>query len=76
MKFSKTDQNKSSSYVEMMLNADVTHYLIQKNNKQPENEAPSCPMKLHSFLVMASFETLWRENLALPSTISNGLGKN
>lgn len=76
MKFSKIDQNKSGNYMEVVLNEDIRNYLVDQNNIQPENEAPSCPMKLHSFLVMASFETMWKETVALPSTISKGLGKN
>ena len=42
---------------------DATLHLLENSALNPEMNAPSCPMKLHAFMVLASHETIWNRQI-------------
>lgn len=61
-----SQQEKAVSRIELACLQDASVDLLLNVDQAPENVAPSCPMKLHSFMVMASYITRWHKVMVTP----------
>jgi len=68
-KRTSSNEDKITSRIELALAKDAKLELALSSNKAPENTSPNCPLKLHSFMVMASYETLWHKVMITPDAI-------
>ncbi|NNE28598.1 MAG: hypothetical protein HKN16_03115 [Saprospiraceae bacterium] len=53
------ENDPKQACLEIIYQDNASPKLKEKAKHQPELQTPNCPMKLHAFMVLASYEQIW-----------------